>query len=211
MPRFNPLLPATEAGLIGLTLQYDVLGQRCLTRLPYKSNVPVSTPDLATFWANWKTACQTAVLGVLSNTCTFLGATVENLRDKTQNFFSGTPNGGNQLGTVVSPCPASQLSILTTRRSPTRGQHGRGYNFWPGIPASHYAAGLITAAADTAYNSLIAALLATITVGTEQWDLCVFQLSGPDPLPDVRAADVTSIIKGTRVTDRSTRKIGRGF
>lgn len=213
MPRFNPLGPLAGASVFRASIQVRYRNQHYQFRQDY-------------FWggdglANGNQAAADAVanhfraalLPCLGSDAIYKGVLVEDLLDfdHPPKFSSGTGGPGN--GTAATVALPGQLAVLMTKETGLRGQHGIGHAFVPCVPTGFVTDGELNATAVTAYNTL--ALVFNTppvdTVGGQTIFPAVCRVTGNTPeTRQVTFALVTQVSYSTELSDRSTRKVGRG-
>jgi len=218
-PRFkrnNPVLPSlANAAAFRITASGVIDQQMWLTNFDY-INLVTNTPNPnaeANLGANWLTACATQLKACLASDVTFsqLKITCLTIPTRLPGYRTTDASFGN--GTVAGSHYDSVIAGIITKETFTKGQHGRGRNYIPGVPLSFVTAGTnpnsLNATGITAYNNLVFALVTLISDGTNNYSLGVTQRTRAG------AAATNGQIQGTTFNRTllgtvRRRRVGRG-
>jgi len=213
MPRFNPLANVITSSVFRCNIQVRYREQQYQFRQDY-------------FWggdglANANSAVaqgvadhfRAALLPCLGSDAIFKGVMAEDLNDleRPPAFHGSTLGPAN--GTAATVSLPGQLATLFVKSTNLRGQHGRGHAFVPCIPTGFVTEGELNATAVTAYNTLalVFAVPPVATITGQILTPAVASFVGTTPgTRTTRLVTVTGVSFFTEVTDRSTRKVGRG-
>lgn len=213
--RTNPPLPTLTTPAYRVTFQYLVDQQICLVTHDFimstNSQTNASEQNLANSF-NTTTAPQ--LKNALSSDCFLQTIKVQCLTTPSRLPFTFTLPSASQAGSVVGNHLPSEIAAIVTKYTATKGQHGRGRIYLPGLPSS-----FITPGSDA--NRLTATGLAA-TNGTATGFTSASNLDGTNL---ALAAVTTRVLKGAPTTQGQTvalyvsralvgvirrRRIGRG-
>lgn len=205
----SPPLPATTKSVFRARFEVRYMSNVYQTAFPYLSDAAVLVDDIAGAAAAIEGQLRGALLDVLPENSTYMGFVVEDLNQPLR-LPVQTAGPGTAFGRA-SAAHAGQLSILFRRQTARRGRRGRGFNFLGPIPSAFMLNGFLTDAAMEAYVDLQAALVATIDdVGGGTLNICVATVVVAGDVRTVHAAACTGVTITPTLTDRSTRRLGRG-
>jgi hypothetical protein len=218
VPRFrrtNATLPGLATPAYRVTVFYLVDQQICLWNQDY---IMTTAAQQATSEANIANSFYAAVVAslraCLSSDCFFTAVKATCLSSPQRMPSTFNVLAANQPGTVVGTHVPSEVAAIISKQSFTKGQHGRGRLYLPGIPSSFLAPGTDanrwTAAAITAFAALSTAMFSnTIADGTNVAiaGLTTRVLRG---LPTTQGQTLQSQIQRALAGVIRRRRIGRG-
>jgi len=213
MPRFNPPANLASSSIFRCNIQVRYREQHYQFRQDYfwggdglaNANQAVALAVADHFRA--------ALLPCLGSDAIFKGVIAEDLMDLVRPPVLSGSTLGPANGTAATVSLPGQLATLFVKSTNLRGQHGRGHAFVPCIPTGFVTEGELNATAVTAYNTLalVFAVPPIATIGGQILTPAVASVVGNTPENrQVRVVTVTEVSFLTEVTDRSTRKVGRG-
>ena len=211
MPRNNPALPPTSLGAAAMTVQTVCAGQLNMVTFQYLANTAagLTTSELATLIASWRTAIQPAFLACLPPAAilsTITAADISLGASPTQYAFL------TAAGTVAASTPLPpQAAVCITRYTGTRGQHGRGRFYMPSIPSTFVAPATnpdeITPAANTAYLNLANLLWQTsLSLGVRTAQLAILTRPTPPATLFLRGALVSAVAVRLAIATQRRRR-----
>lgn len=220
-PRFrrnNPQLPTATGAVYQLVTSGLIDGQRWVIDLGLMANsltqTSISEQNIAASWlAN---AAYTDLKNIIASDVTIDTIKVVCVSVTNRQPYVTTPGAAGGAGTVVGGHYNSELAGIISKYTPTKGQHGRGRNYYPGVPISFVTTG---AGADcnhlnntgaTPYAALASALAAmSLADGANTAALAVYTRPGKG-LPVTQAQVCSRVVAQTLLGTVRRRRIGRG-
>jgi hypothetical protein len=218
VPRFkrnNPALPPIAGAVYLVTVGGDIDNQTWYCNFGYMassfSQVSVSESNIS---ASFITNVIPAFKACLDPTNDITSVKVACVSVPTRAPFVQTGGSFPLSGTAGATHLPSTVAGIISKYTPTRGQHGRGRNYIPGIPNTFVTPTVdpdrLNSTGITAYNALATALDVQLTdTGGVVLDMCIFK----------RVAKGLSVLNGQDVSTFQTRpllgtvrrrRIGRG-
>lgn len=213
VPRFNPPAILASSSIFRATVKIGYRGQQYQFRQDYHwdgDGLANANEAAALAVANH---LRTPVRLCIGTDATWQGVVVEDLMDLTLPPAFSPGDDGEAEGNGGSVSLPGQLSCLMTKRTLLRGQHGIGHAFIPCVPTGFVTSGVINATGTAAYVTLALALNVPplATIGGQLLLPCVASFVGRTPeTRQVRFQPVFDVRASLEITDRSTRKVGRG-
>jgi len=214
--RTNPALPVIGTNHVyQVSVQGTVDGMVWIVNLAYMGPNTVSTNTESNIATTFNTTCSTAIRGVMDSTALFTTIKVSSLDQPSRIPYVAAVNGGaGYAGSVGATHIPIEMAAIISKYTNIKGQHGRGRNYWPAVPASFVTPGTdpnrLNATGIAAYQTLITAIdNAAITDGATVMDLCIYTrpLKG-QPVTNAQAT-ITYIMRPLLGTVRR-RRPGRG-
>jgi len=140
-PRFkrtNPPLPAIGANNIFLATVRGVAdNEEWLVNYAYMGADALTAASEQNIATAIDTTCRIAITGVLDSSCTYASVKVQCLNVPSRISYTFYTNGGvPRPGVIGSTHLPKEMSAIISKYTSTKGQHGRGRNYWPAIPVS---------------------------------------------------------------------------
>lgn len=133
--RNNAQLPALATPAYRIQPFYVVDQQTCLWTMDFimtsSAQSATSEQNLAT---TFNTAMATAIRGFLAADCFYVGVKVTCLTTPARIGFMFNVATANQSGQVAGNHLPSQMAAIISKYTSTKGQHGRGRFYLPGVP-----------------------------------------------------------------------------
>lgn len=217
-PRFhrtNAALPALTTPAYRITAFFTVDGQSCLYTQDYiMTTTAQSTNAESNLASSWHTAVLTNLRNCLASDVLYLGAKCQCLSTPSRLPYSLVNVAATQPGLVAGAHMPSEMSAIISKSTSTKGQHGRGRFYVPGIPVSFVVpstdANRLTPSAVTNYTNLANAMMsASITDGANvaMASVTTRVLRG---LATVAGQVLTQMIVRALLGTTRRRRIGRG-
>lgn len=213
MPRYNPLGSVANSSMFRANIQVRYREQHYQFRQDYfwaGDGLANANPAAALAIADHFRA---ALLPCLGSDAIFKGVMVEDLLDLSQAPAFSPSTLGPANGTAATVSLPGQIACLFVKQTPLRGQHGRGHAFVPCVPTGFVTDGELNATGVTAYNTLAGVfdVSPVATIGGQLLLPAVCKVTGSTPeTRGVTYAIVEDTTFYTELSDRSTRKVGRG-
>jgi hypothetical protein len=217
-PRFhrtNAPLPVLATVAYRVTVFYQLDNQVCLWNMDYIMASSVQTASSEQNLANnFITACTTAIRGCLAADGLFSQVKVQCLTNPARIPSIVAIIAGNQPGSVAGTHLPSEVAAIISKQTSTKGQHGRGRLYLPGVPNSFVTPGTDANRLNATGVAASAALATALNSATIQ-----------DGAVNASPAVTTRVLKGLPTTQGQTlttftsrfllgtvrrRRIGRG-
>jgi hypothetical protein len=216
LPRFhrnNPSLPAPGGStVVQINMVGSIEGQETINTFYYVGSPPgaLTVTDLANALTAWQAAFLATFRGCCNGDWTVSGVECLCLTQPLLVTQQSTANAG-AAGTVLGGHEPTVTSVCLSRYTGTKGQHGRGRIYMPGVPSLWVTASAVTNAAGiTAYNNMANALLTGITFSGIAYAAALVQRAKVSPRNLVGVAPIAQVAFRPLIATTRRRRIGRG-
>lgn len=213
--RNNALLPLLTTPAYRVTSLYLVDGQICLISQDFimttSSQTAASEQNITT---SFNLTTLTLLRACLANDCFQTAVRTQCLTTPSRIPWTTFFASGSQAGSGGSTHLPSEIAVILSKATSTKGQHGRGRLFLPGIPSAFLApatdANRLTAAALTTVSALATAILSAGTVDGANVGIASITQSTKAGAPTIRGQALSLITVRLLVGVIRRRRIGRG-
>lgn len=211
--RISPSLPpvGTGNGVVMYRIQGQIENQLTVSTFMLSAPVPApTTAQLNTLLTNLHTALFGKYGACLSADWT---AVSEQLLVVHRNDLAGVQSlaAAGTAGARPAGHLPTEVAAVILRVSAVKGQHGRGRLSLPAISTADVTASKVTLAAEiTNLNALAAAMIGTVSDGTNNWTFCIGQRATTSPKLVIGFSPIASAAPNLLLGTIRRRKIGRG-